>query len=43
MILDKDEIITDNVELAEKLNNFFIEAVGSVDIETFIPTPIRMI
>ena len=40
MILDTDEIITDDAEVAEKLNNFFIEAVESLDIETFTPNTI---
>ena len=35
MILDKGEIITDDAEVAENLNNFFVEAVESLDIETF--------
>ena len=40
MILDKGEIITDDAEIAEKLNNFFIEAVESLDIETFTSSTI---
>ena len=40
MILDKCEIITDDAEVAEKLNNFFIEAVESLDIETFTSSTI---
>ena len=40
MILDKGEIITDDAEVAEKLNNFFIEAVESLDIEAFISSTI---
>ena len=40
MILDKGEIITGDAEVAEKLNNFFIEAVESLDIETFTSSTI---
>ena len=40
MILDEGEIITDDAEVAEKLNNFFIEAVESLDIETFTSSTI---
>ena len=40
MILDKGEIITDEAEVTEKLNNFFIEAVESLDIETFFSSTI---
>ena len=35
MILDQGNIITNDAEVAEKLNTFFIEAVESLDIETF--------
>ena len=40
MILDKGEIITDDAEVAEKLINFFIEAVESLDTETFTSSTI---
>ena len=35
VILDGDQIFSDNLEVAEKLNNFFIEAVENLDIEHF--------
>ena len=34
MILENEKIITGEAEVAEKLNNFFIEAVESLGIET---------
>ena len=40
MILDKGEIITDEAEVTEKLNNFFFEAVESLDKETFTSSTI---
>ena len=35
VILEGDEIFSNNLEVAEKLNNFFIEAVENLDIEHF--------
>ncbi len=35
VILDGEEIISDNKMVAEKLNNFFIDAVDNLDIEYF--------
>ena len=32
-LIEKDELITDNVKVAETLNNYFIEAVQNLDIE----------
>ena len=36
-IVDKDNIISKNSKVAEKLNNFFIDAVTNLDIESFAP------
>ena len=35
-IVENNVVITDNGEVAEKLNNFFIEAVDNLEIEAFI-------
>ena len=35
--MKKDTIISNNTEVAEKLNNFFIEAVGNLENESFVP------
>ena len=37
IIIEKDIITSINSEVAEKLNNFFIEAVESLEIEPFAP------
>ena len=37
IIVEKDTIISNNIEVAEKLNNFFIEAVENLEIEPFVP------
>ena len=37
IIVENDKVISDKVEVAEKLNTFFIEAVESLEIETFTP------
>ena len=36
-IVDKDNIISKNSKVAEKLNNFFIDAVTNLGIESFAP------
>ena len=36
-IVDKDNITSENSKVAEKLNNFFIDAVTNLDIESFAP------
>ena len=36
-IVDKDNIISKNSKVAEKLNNIFIDAVKNLDIESFAP------
>ena len=35
--MENDTITSDNKEVAEKLNNFVIEAVENLEIETFYP------
>ena len=37
IIVEKDTIISNNTEVAEKLNYFFIEAVENLEIEPFVP------
>ena len=37
IIVEKDTITSEDSEIAEKLNNFFIEAVESLEIECFAP------
>ena len=37
IIEEKGIITSNNFEVAEKLNNFFIEAVENLDIESFVP------
>ena len=37
IIVEKETIISNNTEVAEKLNNFFIEAVENLEIEPFVP------
>ena len=37
IIVEKDTIISNNTEVAERLNNFFIEAVESLASEPFVP------
>ena len=37
IIIEKETIISNNTEVAEKLNNFFIEAVENLEIEPFVP------
>ena len=37
IIVEKEVIITDKKQVAEKLNNFFIEAVESLEIEQYAP------
>ena len=37
IIVENDKIISNSEELAEKLNNFFIEAVENLEIESFAP------
>ena len=34
-LVENEQIITEKVEVAEKLNNYFIEAVQNLQIETF--------
>ena len=36
-IVEKDKITSKDSEVAEKLNNFFIEAVKNLEIEPFVP------
>ena len=36
ILIDNNEIITDEKEVTEKLNNFFIETVENLDIEYFL-------
>ena len=38
VICEKDIITSENDEVAEKLNNFFIKAVENLEIEIFAPT-----
>ena len=37
ILVENDIITSDKKEVAEKLNNFFIEAVDNLDIETYLP------
>ena len=37
IIVENDKIISNSEEVAEKLNNFFIEAVENLEIESFAP------
>ena len=37
IIVEKDIIISKNSEVTEKLNNFFVEAVESLEIDPFAP------
>ena len=37
IIVEKEVIISDKKQVAEKLNNYFIEAVDSLEIETYCP------
>ena len=36
VVVDNDKQITDNKMVAEKLNNFFIEAVDNLEVQTFL-------
>ena len=38
VIVEGDKIISGNMEVAEKLNNFFVKAVENLNIEQFAPT-----
>ena len=35
-IVEKDTVISNKKEVAEKLNNFFVESVDNLDIEHFV-------
>jgi len=37
VIMEDEKLLSDNVEVAEKLNNFFVEAVKNLDIVPFVP------
>ena len=37
IIIEDDKVISNKLELAEKFNNFFIEAVENLEIEHFVP------
>ena len=39
VIVDKDGVTSDNLKVAEKLNNFFTDAVVNLDIIPFCPEP----
>ena len=36
VIIEDKNILSDNAEVAEKLNNFFIDAVKSLEIKPFV-------
>ena len=38
VLVETDEIITKDVEVAEKFNNFFINSVENLDIKSYIPS-----
>ena len=38
ILIENDVIISEKKDVAEKLNNFFIEAVGDLNIEAYLPT-----
>ena len=37
ILVENDKLISDKLEVAEKLNNFFIEAVENLEIESYLP------
>ena len=37
MVVVNDKLMSDKQEVAEKLNNFFIEAVENLEIELYLP------
>ena len=39
VIVDNDGVTSDNLKVAEKLNNFFTDAVVNLDIIPFCPEP----
>ena len=43
ILIEKDEVITNEKEVAEKMNNFFIETIEDLQIESFTPTNVNTI
>ena len=41
IIIENDEVTSDEKEIAEKMNNFFIETIENLDIESFLCTDIN--